>query len=124
MYSCPACNENTIGVWRKFNSTSLSPAKCPSCGALSFVSAWANVFSSLVFEALLWVSLLTALFSQSWLPLLIFPAGIFLWGYAIALMFPMRVTNHDAVRASRRRFTIAIAASVTLVLILFYALGR
>ena len=37
MFQCPHCQEKEIGIWAKFWCGSDTPAKCNSCGELSYV---------------------------------------------------------------------------------------
>lgn len=64
MFQCPHCKNNEIGVWAKFWCGSDSPAKCGSCGKLSYVhskyrfgfqSAWPFLVSWLVIALTVYV---------------------------------------------------------------------
>jgi len=37
MYKCPQCGKETISGWKKSQASRFRPAKCSSCGGLSYV---------------------------------------------------------------------------------------
>jgi hypothetical protein len=64
MFQCPHCKNNGIGIWAKFWCGSDTPAKCTSCGDLSYVhskyrfgfqSAWPFLVSWLVIALTIYV---------------------------------------------------------------------
>ena len=64
MFQCPHCKNNGIGLWAKFWCGSDTPAKCSSCGELSFVhskyrfgfqSAWSFIVSWLAIALCIYI---------------------------------------------------------------------
>jgi hypothetical protein len=80
MAICPHCNQNTIGVHAKSWSSASHPAKCRSCGGLSYIS---NTHGTAAGRAVLLVPCI-AIFTAS------------LWPLAIGAILAVALVAYDA----------------------------
>jgi hypothetical protein len=122
MDTCPHCAALAITGWRKVNATSIRPARCPTCGGLSYVAGWYHVLASLLSEVLIWGSIVLAVVLHSWLVLLFLPLGL-------AVLFWLHSSGTklhpiDAATVSRARIraifeVLAFAALVVAAYLLF-----
>lgn len=106
MYLCPHCSAPTISRWRKANATSIRPARCLSCGGLSFTSGWYHALATVLSEVSVWGGIIIAIALQSWYPLFLLPLGL-----AVVFHFPfgeLRPTDVSSVSRARLRFAIEL----------------
>jgi hypothetical protein len=123
MFACPHCGAKVIPMWRKVNATSVMPTGCRMCGGLSFVSGWAHFGTMLLFELLLWGSIVAAIFLKTWVTLLAFPIGLTAISVGESLVFPLIPTKPGAVRRARRNVAIQLTAGAALIATLSLLLG-
>lgn len=111
MYSCPHCSAAKIPGWRKINATAARPARCPSCGGLSYISGWFHLLVALSVEVLFWGSIIVAIVVRSWYALVVVPIG----GVALELLgrrAELRATDAAAVARARIWSFVEIGAIV------------
>ncbi|MDR1935393.1 MAG: hypothetical protein LBS49_07410 [Candidatus Accumulibacter sp.] len=112
----------TISIWKKVNATSIRPARCPSCGGLSYVSGWYHALVSLLLEVATWGSLIAALVLRSWYALLLWPLGVALVFLLQASGARLRATDAAAVSRARKRCVVELlvfAGAMAAVYVLF-----
>jgi hypothetical protein len=115
MFRCPHCQAQSISGWRKVSASDTFPVKCPTCGGLSFVSAWAHFAGAFVGEALMWGTAIAALLARSWLLLLLFPFGLLVWGALVGAVFSLRpIGRAQVVRARRNTATLFAGGALLL----------
>lgn len=122
METCPHCSAPTISRWRKANATSVRPARCSSCGGLSFIPGWYHALAAVLSEVSVWGSIVIALALHSWYPLLLLPLGL-----AAIFYFPaggLRATDVSAVSRARLRFAIELAVIAVVVGVAYFLFGH
>ncbi len=116
MSTCPHCSESTISAWKKSNASSIRPARCPSCGGLSYVSGWYHTAATILNEVILWGGIIAAVAFHSWLVLFVALAlllvSLFLYGSGADLR------AIDTIAVSRARKILALEAFVITCIIL------
>lgn len=118
MYNCPHCQHPTITAWRKMNASDIFPVRCSACDGYSHISAWAVGAMGLACEALLWSTIVLAVWLKSWLALLIFPSSLCLVSLALGGVFNLKPIDADTVkrrRAKNIRYILLLVGAVLII---------
>ena len=103
MYNCPHCQQTTITNWRKVNASDVFPVRCSACAGYSHISAWAVGAMGLTCEALLWSTVVLAVWLKSWLVLLIFPLAFWLVALVVGLLFNLKPIDIQIAKKRRAK---------------------
>ena len=108
MFLCPNCQTKSVKGFSKFKSSDISQAVCSKCGKYSTEPNWTRYIAGLYWGIGIWATALWALFSASWLPLLI-PFLVFIAYEILAfLKLPLRPIAEATVRRTRWRLYVFI----------------
>jgi hypothetical protein len=120
MYACPHCSSASISAWRKFNATPFFPAHCRACGGESMASGWGRATAAFGAEALLWGSILFAIFIGSFYGLLALPFSMLALSVLVNRAFPLVALDAGLAKARRRairNFAIAVAVAIAVLVV-------
>lgn len=124
MDTCPHCSDSTISAWRKSRAFSIRPARCPSCGGLSYVSGWYHATATILNEVILWGGIIAAIALRSWLVLIIALAlllgSLFLHGTGADL----RAIDTAAVSRARSILALQTFVVACIVLVAYLLFGK
>ena len=124
MYTCPHCSMQTISAWRKAGATAARPARCVSCGGLSYVAGWAHTLDLLLLEVVFWGAILVAVVLRSWYALLLLPIGVLAVIVAFNYSPRLRITDTSSVAVARTRARWEQAAIIAIVAAAYFFFGN
>jgi hypothetical protein len=103
-FLCPNCQSKSVKGFSKFKSSDLSPAVCSECGKFSTEPNWTKYVSDLYWCIGVWATALWALFSKSWLPLIVPLVAYLVYEIFTFLKMPLRPIAEATVQ--RRRWEV------------------
>ena len=124
MYTCPHCSMPTISAWRKAGATAARPARCASCGGLSYVAGWVHTLDLLLLEVVFWGAILVAVVLRSWYALLLLPIAVLAVIVAFNYSPHLRITDASSVAVARTRARWEQTAIIAIVSAAYFFFGN
>jgi hypothetical protein len=105
MYNCPRCNSTTISGFRKWTSSTRTPAECSQCGALCVVPIVNSSGIPAASAVLLAAAGFAAVALQSGIVFALGAActfAFYLWRWHLAPLIGLSIEQRDSARAIAR----------------------
>lgn len=115
MFSCPSCEQKTIGVIRRFSATPAFPAKCSNCGARLHPSAAEAVVAAITPFCTLLASAVAAIYVGSYWGLALWPVALLGVCGLLGAYGKLEIVSEASIRSERKQ---ALAIAVVAILLM------
>ena len=94
-YLCPVCESKSISYCGKLFALKRYPVKCKVCGSRLAISNNVSVIANFIVSLAVLPALYLTINYRSWLPMIIYIGGIFLFILAMPVFFKLEIVENQ-----------------------------